>query len=181
MNPKFYQSDRIALFVDGANLYQAARLYGFDTDFVKLMGVYQSKGTLVQSNFYTTFKEAEDFTPLKPLMDFLSFNGWNVTSKLLREFTDNSGARRYRGNINSEFVTDLFVLSPYIDHYVMFVGDGDYTYPVKNLQRMGKRVTIVSTLGGGGVAPTINDELRRAANFFVDIRDIQEQIQRDKR
>ncbi len=163
----FYPQERIALFIDGANLYSAARGLGFDIDYKRLLELFRTKGTMIRAFYYTALLEDQDYSPLRPLIDWLDYNGYSVVTKPAKEFTDATGRRRVKGNMDIELAIDAMELADKIDHLILFSGDGDFRRLVDAVQRKGKRVTVVSTTRSS--PPMIADELRRQADQFVDL------------
>ena len=102
----FYKEERLALFIDGANLYGAARALNFDIDYRKLFNLFAKKGRLIRAYYYTTLFEDQDYTPLRPLVDWLDYNGYTMVTKPLKEYTDSQGRRRSKGSIDSDLVVD---------------------------------------------------------------------------
>src|SRR5256885_13770715 len=96
----FYPQEKLALFIDGANLYGAAKGLGFDIDYRRLLELFARKGLLVRAFYYTAVAEDQEFSPLRPLVDWLDYNGFAVVTKPLKEFTDSQGRRRVKGNID---------------------------------------------------------------------------------
>ena len=163
----FYPQERVALFIDGANLYSAARGLNFDIDYRRLLEYFRAKGTLVRAYYYTALIEDQDYSPLRPLIDWLDYNGYSVVTKPAKEFTDAQGRRRIKGNMDIELAIDAMELAPSIDHIVLFSGDGDFRRMVDAIQRKGKRVTVISTTRSP--PPMIADELRRQADQFIEL------------
>src|ERR1700712_3101154 len=159
--------ERIALFIDGANLYATAKSVGFDIDYRKLLKEYQGKGRLIRAFYYTALIEDQEYSSIRPLIDWLDYNGYSVVTKPAKEFTDALGRRKIKGNMDIELCVDALEMSAHYDHMVLFSGDGDFTALVAALQRKGKRVTVVSTLTTQ--TPMISDDLRRQADFFLDV------------
>lgn len=171
-----YQNERVALFMDGANLYSAARGLGFDIDYKRLLDLFRSKGILIRAFYYTALVEDQEYSPIRPLIDWLDYNGYAVVTKPAKEFTDANGRRRYKGNMDMELAIDALALSDTLDHIVLFSGDGDFRVLVEALQRKGKRVTVVSTIRSQ--PPMIADELRRQADHFIDLEELREKVGR---
>lgn len=163
----FYPQERIALFIDGANLYSAARGLNFDIDYRRLLEHFRSKGTMIRAFYYTALIEDQDYSPLRPLIDWLDYNGYSVVTKPAKEFTDAQGRRRIKGNMDIELAIDAMEMAPNIDHLVLFSGDGDFRRLVDAIQRKGKRVTVISTTRSQ--PPMIADELRRQADQFIEL------------
>lgn len=163
----FYPQERIALFIDGANLYSAARGLNFDIDYRRLLEHFRNKGTLIRAFYYTALIEDQDYSPLRPLIDWLDYNGYSVVTKPAKEFTDAQGRRRIKGNMDIELAIDAMEMAPNIDHLILFSGDGDFRRLVDAIQRKGKRVTVISTTRSQ--PPMIADELRRQADQFIEL------------
>ncbi|HET6519444.1 MAG TPA: NYN domain-containing protein [Geminicoccaceae bacterium] len=173
----FYQEERVALFIDGANLYQAARALGFDIDYRLLLDAFARSCRLVRSFYYTALLDEQEYSPIRPLVDWLDYNGYTVVTKPLKEFTDAAGRRKLKGNMDIELAVDALEMVPHIDHAVLFSGDGDFRRLIDSLQRKGLRSTVVSTVRTQ--PPMVADELRRQADFFLDLRDLSGLIARD--
>jgi uncharacterized LabA/DUF88 family protein len=172
----FERNERLALFIDGANLYAASRTLGFDVDYKNLLAHFRKQGYLVRAYYYTAVLETEEYSPLRPLVDWLGYNGYAVVTKPAKEFTDATGKRRVKGNIDIELATDVMEMAAKIDHAVIFSGDGDFRRLVESVQRQGVRVTVVSTIRTQPAM--IADELRRQADAFIDLADLAPDITR---
>jgi uncharacterized LabA/DUF88 family protein len=166
----FYPTDRIALFIDGANLYAAAKSLGLDLDYKKLLEEFQKRGVLIRAYYYTAIAEDQDYSPIRPLVDWLDYNGFNVVTKPAREYVDASGRKRLRGDMDIEIAVDMMEMAAHADHLVLFSGDGDLRRLVEAIQAKGVRVTVVSTLKSQ--PPMASDDLRRQADAFVDLQDL---------
>jgi len=175
----FYKDERIALFIDGANLYSAAKALGLEIDFRKLLEEFQTKGRLVRANYYTALLDNDDYSPIRPLVDWLAYNGFNVIKKAAKEFTDRDGRRRVRGNMDIELCVDMLHMCEHVDHIVLFSGDGDFRRLVEAVKARGVRVSVVSTMKSQ--PPMIADDLRREADAFIDLDDMAELIARPRR
>jgi len=174
----FYQTERIALFIDGANLYATAKSLGFDIDYKRLLSLFREKGQLIRALYYTALAEDQEYSSIRPLIDWLDYNGFTMVTKPTKEFTDASGRRKIKGNMDIELAVDAMRLAENLDHIVIFSGDGDFRSLVDVLQEMGKRVSVVSTLQTQ--PPMVADELRRQADQFIDIADLEQLICRDQ-
>lgn len=173
-----YPDERTALFIDGANLYSAAKALNYDLDFKKLVDAFRDRATLVRAHYYTAIVEGEEYSPIRPLVDWLDYNGFTVVTKPAKRFTDAQGHSRIKGNMDIEIAVDMLELSARLDHVVLFSGDGDFRRAVEAVQARGCRVTIVSTLKSQ--PPMIADELRRAADQFIDLADLLVEFGRPK-
>ncbi|APH54280.1 putative cytosolic protein [Granulibacter bethesdensis] len=166
----FLPTERIALFIDGANLYSASRNLGFEVDYRNLLSTFRSRSQLVRAYYYSAVLETEEYSPLKPLTDWLAYNGYNLVTKPAREFTDASGRRRIKGNMDIELAVDMMEIADRIDHAVLFSGDADFRRVVEAVQRKGVRVSVVSSIRTS--PPMIADDLRRQADEFLELADI---------
>ena len=165
------QIEKIALFIDGANLYATAKSLGFDIDYKRLLREFQSRGNLLRAFYYTAVIEDQEYSSIRPLIDWLDYNGYSVVTKATKEFVDQTGRRKVKGNMDIELAVDAMELAPHIDHMVLFSGDGDFRSLVEAVQRRGVRVTVISTISTQ--PPMVADELRRQADVFTDIVELQ--------
>jgi uncharacterized LabA/DUF88 family protein len=170
-------SNRIALFIDGANLYATTKTLGFDIDYRRLLTEFQSRGTLVRAFYYTAIIEDQEFSSIRPLIDWLDYNGYAVVTKATKEFVDASGRRKVKGNMDIELAVDAMEIAEHVDQIVLFSGDGDFRSLVEAVQRRGVRVTVVSTISSH--PPMIADELRRQADVFTDLVELRAKLGRD--
>ncbi|MCO5063053.1 MAG: NYN domain-containing protein [Rhizobiaceae bacterium] len=173
----FDSRERIALFIDGANLYATSRSLGFDLDYRKLLSYFQKRGYLLRAYYYTALIEDQEYSSIRPLIDWLDYNGYRVVTKPAKEFTDAAGRRKIKGNMDIELAIDALELTEVLDHYVIFSGDGDFRTLVEALQRKGKKVSVVSTMASQ--PPMISDDLRRQADHFIDLTSLKTEIGRD--
>lgn len=164
-----YPTDRTALFIDGANLYSAARSLNVDLDFRKLVTSFRDQAVLIRAYYYTAVIEGEEFSPIRPLVDWLGYNGYSVITKPVKRFTDAQGHTRTKGNMDVEIAVDMIEMAPHLDHMVLFSGDGDFRRLVQAVQARGVRVTVVSTMKSQPAM--IADELRRQADDYIDLAD----------
>lgn len=171
-----YPNERIALFIDGANLYAASKSLGFDIDYKKLLKKFQTSGRLIRALYYTALAEDQEYSSIRPLIDWLDYNGYTLVTKPTKEFTDPSGRRKIKGNMDIELTVNAMELAPSLDHAVIFSGDGDFRVLVESLQQRGLRVSVVSTLNTS--PPMVADELRRQADQFIDLTQLQGEIGR---
>lgn len=171
------QAEKIVLFIDGANLYATARSLGFDIDYKRLLQEFQSRGNLLRAFYYTAVVEDQEYSSIRPLIDWLDYNGYSVVTKATKEFVDQAGRRKVKGNMDIELAVDAMELAGSIDHMVLFSGDGDFRSLIEAMQRRGVRVTVVSTMLSQ--PPMVADELRRQADEFIDIVHLQSKIGRD--
>lgn len=170
----FYKTEKIGVFIDGANLYAATKALAFDIDYKRLLDVFRSRGHLVRALYYTAIAEEQEYSSIRPLIDWLDYNGYTMVTKPTKEFTDAMGRRKVKGNMDIELAVDAMRLSDSLDHIVIFTGDGDFRALVEALQTRGVRVSIVSTLQTS--PPMVADELRRQADNFIDLASLEQDI-----
>jgi uncharacterized LabA/DUF88 family protein len=173
----FDEREKIALFIDGANLYATAKSLGFDIDYKKLLQEFQNKGYLLRAYYYTALADDQEYSSIRPLIYWLDYNGYTVVTKPTKEFVDATGRRKIKGNMHIELAVHAMEMSEAIDHFVLFSGDGDFRSLVEALQRKGKKVSVISTLTTQ--PPMIADELRRQADHFVDLATMRAQLGSD--
>jgi len=142
----FYPDERLALFVDGANFYSTGKSLDFDIDYKKMLELFKAKGRLVAARYYTAILEHEDYSPIRPLVDWLNYNGYQVITKPAKSYTDRDGRNRVKGNMDIELALDMVELADNVDHIVLCSGDGDFRVAVEACQRKGTRVSVLSSM-----------------------------------
>lgn len=175
----FYRDERLALFIDGANLYAAAKALGFDIDYKLLRQEFMSRGKMLRAFYYTALLENDEYSPIRPLVDWLNYNGFTMVTKAAKEFTDSQGRRKIKGNMDIELTVNAMELAPHVDHIVLFSGDGDFRPMVEAVQRQGVRVSVVSTIRSQ--PQMIADELRRQCDNFIELDGLRDVIGRPTR
>ena len=175
----FYKDERLALFIDGSNLYAAAKSLGFDIDYKLLRQEFMRRGKMLRAFYYTALLDNEEYSPIRPLVDWLNYNGFTMVTKAAKEFTDSQGRRKIKGNMDIELTVNAMELAPYVDHIVLFSGDGDFRPMVESVQRQGVRVSVVSTIRSQ--PPMIADELRRQCDNFIELDALRDVIGRPAR
>jgi uncharacterized LabA/DUF88 family protein len=166
----FDVNERVAILIDGVNLYHTTRALGIDVDFKRLLDVFRQRVRLLRALYYTALAEDEQYSVVRPLIDWLNYNGFTVVTKPTKEYVDTFGRRKVKGNMDIEIAVDAMLLAPHVDHLVLFSSDGDFRSMVAAVQERGKRVSVVSTLQSqqGMVA----DELRRQADQFIELTEL---------
>ena len=175
----FYRDERLALFIDGSNLYAATKALGFDIDYKLLRSEFMRRGKMVRAFYYTALIENEEYSPIRPLVDWLDYNGFTLVTKPAKEFTDSTGRRKIKGNMDIELAVDAMEMADHVEHIVLFSGDGDFRSLVGALQRKGVRVSVVSTIRSQ--PPMIADDLRRQADNFIELEELKDVIGRPPR
>ena len=174
----FHPTERIALFIDGANLYAASKTLSFDIDYKRLLALFRSKGQLVRALYYTALAEEQEYSSIRPLIDWLDYNGYTMVTKPTKEYTDASGRRKIKGDMDIELAIDVMEMADRIDHVFLFSGDGDFRRLIEAIQRKGVRASVVSTVRSQ--PPMVADELRRQADFFIELQDLTNEIARSQ-
>ena len=173
----FYRDERLAIFIDGANFYSAVKALGFELDYKLLRSEFMRRGKLVRASYYTMLLENDDYSPIRPLVDWLDYNGFNIVTKPAKEFTDQNGRRRIKGSMDVDLAVDAMAMADHVDHIVLFTGDGNFAPLVEGLQSKGVRVSICSTLRTQ--PQMVSDELRRAADNFIELGELRDVVGRD--
>lgn len=163
-------SQRTALFIDGANLYAAIRTIGFSMDFDKLLQVFEDNSDLVRAYYYASMLNDSRMTeqdPMRGLISYLSHNGYTTIVKTSKTYVDDTGRPRLKGNVDVDLTVGLLQAARFIEHAILFSGDGDFKPAVEAVQNQGVRVTVISTSRTS--PPMIADELWRQCDRFVDL------------
>ncbi|MFW5835189.1 MAG: NYN domain-containing protein [Pseudomonadota bacterium] len=168
--------ERYAVFIDGANLYQTAKTLGFDIDYKRLRSLFREHGQLVRIYYYTALLDEQEYSPVRPLVDWLDYNGYTLVTKPLKEYTHATGRRKFKGNMDIEIAVDVMEMAAHVDHIVLCSGDGDFRRLLEGAQRQGCRTTVISSLFSN--PPMVADELRRQSDFFVDLHDLEAELAR---
>jgi uncharacterized LabA/DUF88 family protein len=167
----FYPNERLGVFIDGANFYSSAKALGIEVDYRRLLDNFRTRGRLIRAAYYTAIIEDQDrFSPIRPLVDWLDYNGFTVVTKPAKSYVDPAGNRRTRGDMDVDLAVDVLEAAAWLDHIVLFTGDGDFRRLVEAVQRKGVRVTVISTLKSS--PPMASDDLRRQADEFIDLADL---------
>ncbi len=169
-------ANKIAVFIDGPNLYSTSKTLGFDVDFRRLLSEFGSRGKLLRSFYYTAVIEDQEYSSVRPLVDWLDYNGYTVVTKPTKEFVDPSGRRKVKANMNVELTVNALELAAHVDEMILFSGDGDFRSLVEAVQRRGVRVTVISSFVCQPAM--IADELRRQADEFIDLKHLESKIGR---
>ena len=175
-NIPFYKNEKLAIFIDGSNLYSAARALDFDIDYKLLLEWMASHGRLVRAFYYTALVDEQEYSPIRPLVDWLDYNGYSMVTKPTKEFTDSQGRKKIKGNMDIELAIDMMEMAESVDHIILFSGDGDFRRLIEAVQRKGVRVTVVSTIKSS--PPMVADDLRRQADHFLELEILAASIQR---
>lgn len=173
----FYKEEKTAIFIDGSNLYAAAKALEFDIDYKSLLKWITSRGRMVRAFYYTALFEDQEYSPIRPLVDWLDYNGYSMVTKPTREFTDAQGRKKIKGNMDIELAVDMMEMADKVDHIMLFSGDGDFKRLIEAVQRKGVRVTLVSSIKTS--PPMVSDELRRQADHFLELDILADYIARD--
>ena len=172
-----FNNQRIALFIDGANLYATAKALGYDIDYKKLLKEFEGRGRMIRAFYYTALVEDQEYSSIRPLIDWLDYNGFSVVTKPTKEFVDALGRRKVKGNMDIELTVDMMEMAKHVDEVYLFSGDGDFRALGEAVKRMGVRFNVIST--NSTQPPMIADELRRESDTFEDLVHLGAKIGRD--
>jgi len=150
----------------------------FEIDYGALLAFFKGKSRLIRANYYTALVEDDEYSVIRPLIDWLEYNGWHAVTKPAKSLTDRNGRRYMKGDMDPEMIVDMLSFAPHIDHLVLFSGDGDFRVAIEALQMQGVRVTVVSTMKSKPAM--LADELRRQADDFIEIADMDKVFGRPK-
>jgi uncharacterized LabA/DUF88 family protein len=169
-----HPTERVGLFIDGAHVYSECRALGFDIDFKSLLDLFREKGRLVRAVYYMAVHEGEgDRCPFQPLLDWLAYNGYSTVIRRHRGL-GHSGRDEADNGLDVELAVNVMQFSGALDHIVLAAGNGAFRSLVAALQDCGKRVSVLSTLA---IKPVIiDDDLRRQADHFIDLADLEMDI-----
>lgn len=175
----FYPDERIAIFVDGANFHSTIKALDFDIDYKRMLELFKGKGRMTSARYYTALLEQDDYSPIRPLIDWLNYNGYQVITKPAKSYTDREGRSRIKGNMDIEIALDMVSLADHVDHILLCSGDGDFRVAVEACQNKGTRVSVISSMK---TKPSmLADELRRQANDVIELCDMKNLIGRPRR
>ncbi len=163
----FYRDERLALLIDGANLYSAANALGFDIDYKLLRQEFMNRGKLLRAIYYTAITENDEYSSVRPLVDWLNYNGFTMVTKAAKEFTDSQGRRKIKGTMDIELTVDATELAPHVDRIVLFSGDSNFSQMVDSIESQGVRVSVVS--GIRTKPQMLADELLRQCDNFIEL------------
>ncbi len=150
-------SKNVAMFVDVANMYYAARGQDVDVDYVALLKHATKGRDLIRAYAYTGLDPENENQ--RKFIDFLAKNGYKPVVKDIRKFGDG----RMKANLDIELVVDLFRLADRMDIAVIVSGDGDFAPAIRALQDKGVRCEVIS------FKPNTSSDLIAVADEFMDI------------
>lgn len=176
MPAQFHQTERLALFIEGPALYAAARSIGLDIDYRRLLGFFRQRSYLVRTLYYTPVSENEEFVTVRPLIDWLEYNGFYVVTKPVKVYVDVAGRRKTKGSLHVDMAVHALQLAENLDHLILASSAGGFSSLSAALQAKGKRVSVLSTLKSGPAF--VEDDLRRRADQFIELADIRTDIER---
>jgi uncharacterized LabA/DUF88 family protein len=165
-----------ALVIDGQSLHYAAKALNFEVDFRLLMEEFEKRTSILRAYYYATVSE-RDSAAVRPLLDWLQYNGFTVRIKPFKGHDDGEGRRRTKRSMGIELTVDAMEIAKHVENIFLFSGDGDLRSLVEALQREGVFVTAVSSLRTKP-APMVSDELRRQADAFLELDDLRSAIAR---
>ena len=150
-------SKNVAVFVDVANIFYAAKAAGVDIDYVTLLRSATAGRDFVRAYAYTGLDPENENQ--RQFHAFLSRSGFKVVSKDIRKYGDG----RIKANLDIELVVDMMRMANHLDVCVVVSGDGDFAPAIRAVQQMGVRVEVVSFRGN------TSSDLIEVADVFTDI------------
>lgn len=176
-NISFNEDDnrgRVAIFIDGLNLFHAALQSGIEIDYVKLLCRLTKTSRLLRAFFYTGIDSGNE--KQQGFLLWMRRNGYRVVTKDMSVVVDNYK----KPNLNVEIAVDMITLAPYYDTAILVSGDGDLAYAVHAVSNVGARVEVI------GLQTTTSDSQTRHRNHLIDVADefidfdsIKQDIQKD--
>ncbi|MGD9564303.1 MAG: NYN domain-containing protein [Pyrinomonadaceae bacterium] len=164
---KFGHRGRVAVFIDGNNLFHAARFHSIDIDYNKLLRILLGDGRLLRAFFYTGVDAGAERQ--QGFLLWMRRNGFRVVQKELKTFYD--GTRK--ANLDVEIAVDMLSLAGRYDTAVLVSGDEDFVYAINAVAYKGCRVEVAGFRSN--TAPRLID----VADFFIDLGEIAEVIRKD--
>jgi len=164
----FYKNEALAIIIDGASIHSASQSVDLQIDWHTFLTEFQNRGHLIRAIYATPiFEDEGEHNPLRPLIDWLDYNGFTTITRTARKEADDNGRFRIKnGNIHVDVTLAAIRLAKKADHIVLFSGDGSYEPLVKELKRMNVRVSVCCAKKSAA------DGLRRNADEFIDLEDI---------
>ena len=92
-----------------------------------MLKMFEDGTRLTRAIYYTALLDDADYSPIRPLIDWLDYNGFMMVTKPAKEFTDAAGRRKVKGNMDIEIAVDVMQLCPSLDHVILFSGDGRFS------------------------------------------------------
>ncbi len=171
--------EKVALFIDGANISNTCKLLNFEVDYAKLLAYFEARYRIIRSYYYTALIEENGNIQRQPMVDWLSYHRFTVRTKKAKVYTnDDTGERRVKGNMDMELAVDMVKTASLVDRIILFTGDGDFSCLVEYLQSThAVQVTVVSTIQSR--PPMISDELRKQCDEYLDINNIRGEVCKD--
>ncbi len=164
---QFGHRGRVAVFIDGNNLFHAARFHNIDIDYNKLLRLLLGDGRLLRAFFYTGVDAGAERQ--QGFLLWMRRNGFRVVQKELKTFYD--GTRK--ANLDVEIAVDMLSLAGRYDTAVLVSGDEDFVYALNAIAYKGCRVEVAGFRSN--TAPRLID----VADFFIDLGDIAELVRKD--
>lgn len=164
---QFGYRGRVAVFIDGNNLFHAARFHNIDIDYNKLLRVLLGDGRLLRAFFYTGVDAGAERQ--QGFLLWMRRNGFRVVQKELKTFYD--GTRK--ANLDVEIAVDMLSLAGKYDTAVLVSGDEDFVYAINAVAYKGCRVEVAGFRSN--TAPRLID----VADFFIDLGEIGDLVRKD--
>ncbi|MGY6529174.1 MAG: LabA-like NYN domain-containing protein [Cyanobacterium sp.] len=160
---------RVAIFIDGSNLFYAALQLGVEIDYTKLLYRLTAGAKLLRAFFYTGVDRTNE--KQQGFLLWMRRNGYRVIAKDLIQLPDGSK----KANLDVEIAVDLMALVGSYDTAVLVSGDGDLAYAVDAVSYRGARIEVVS------LRSMTSDSLINVADRYIDLEQIREDIQKHRK
>jgi uncharacterized LabA/DUF88 family protein len=157
---------RVAIFVDGSNLFYAALQLNIEIDYTKLLARLTGGSRLLRSFFYTGVDRTNE--KQQGFLLWMRRNGYRVIAKDLIQLPDGSK----KANLDVEIAVDMMALVGSYDTAVLVSGDGDLAYAVDAVSYRGVRVEVVS------LRSMTSDSLINVSDRYIDLENVKEDIQK---
>lgn len=177
----FGTRDKVALFIDGSNFYATIKELDMNIDYGRVRAYFNKQELLFRAMYFTAvLPDSGENDELRPLVDWLGYNSWIVSTKLVKQYTDRvTNVTRTKGNMDCEITVEMMLLKDSVTHMVLFSGDGDFCHLVRTLQAHGVRVTVVSSKQTQ--PPMVSNDLRKVCDQFIDLADMRGEFCRSGR
>lgn len=171
------EMDRVHVFFDGPSIYAILKRRDVKIDYKKLHAYFESVSRYIRGSYFTTIRETDDSENdrIAKLLNFLELNGYEVCTRLAREFETTEGYRRIKGGMVSDITIAMTDAANRADSIILFTGDSDLVPAIDRCRSMGARVIIVSS-DGTGITSGEFDDLQRSADKIVDVSDLPKEV-----
>jgi uncharacterized LabA/DUF88 family protein len=151
---------RLGVFIDGPNNSEALSKAGLTMNYASFLVKLRRQFDIVTARYYSGISDSVDHEGVREFLSVLSKNGYVPVTRPAKRHPDGS----IKANLDVELAVDMIMMAPRLDKIMLFSGDGDFTYLVDAVQRLGIHVTVCTH------KPFLSAELRRQCDEFLDLR-----------